>query len=596
MTAQQAGVLALLAAVLGLLAWGRFRHDVVAFAALIVAVLAGLVPAREAFEGFGHPATVTVALVLILGRAMTGAGATDRIARLVQPFTRTTAGHVGALSGLGAAMSLFMNNVGALGLLIPVAMQTAAKVRRNPSLVLMPLSFGAILGGLVTLIGTPPNVVVATYRGEALGEPFAMFDFTPVGGTVMLAGLAFVALLGWRLVPERRAGQDAAEAFELEEYLVEARVPGTDAEAHGMTLRELEEAAERHDALIAGLIRHDERIPLGRKSLALQTNDVILVEADPQALDALMDDLDLKPVGDRSRGKARSRFLESAEVGLAEAVVEPRGEAQGRRPPDLHLHRRFGVVLLGVSRQGRAQRGRMRDLRLKAGDVLLLHGESERLAEAMTELDLLPLRERGHSYGRRGGAPWLLGIFALAIGAASLGLVAVPVALGAAVAAIVILGLMPLGELYEAVDWPVIVLLAALIPLGGALESTGATALVVDAVEEVAAGLPAFAVLALLMLVTMSLSDVLNNAATAVVMAPLAVELAGRLSLGPDAFLMSVAVGASCAFLTPIGHQNNALIFGPGGYRFSDYWRMGLPLELLIVAVATPMIMLVWPP
>jgi di/tricarboxylate transporter len=469
-------------------------------------------------------------------------------------------------------------------------------VKRNPSLLLMPLSFGAILGGLVTLIGTPPNVIVATYRGEALGEPFGMFAFTPVGGTVMLAGLAFVALLGWRLVPERSAGQDAVEAFELEEYLVEARVPGTDAEAHGMRLRDLQDAAERHDALIAGVIRNEERIPLSRRTFELQTRDVILIEADPQALDALMDDLDLKPVGDRSRGKARSRFLESAEAGLAEAVVEPRGQAEGSTPADLHLHRRFGVVLLGVSRQGRAQRGRMRDLRLKAGDVLLLHGETERLGEAVAELDLLPLRERGYSYGRRGGAPWLLGIFALAIGAASLGLVTVPVALGAAVALIVGLGMMPLGEVYKSVDWPVIVLLASLIPLGGALESTGATALVVDGVERVAAGLPAFAVLALLIVVTMSLSDVLNNAATAVVMAPLALELAERLSMSPDAFLMSVAVGASCAFLTPIGHQNNALIFGPGGYRFSDYWRMGLPLELLIVAVATPMIMLVWPP
>ena len=595
MTIEQASVVAILVAVFALLAWGRFRHDVVAFSALMVAVLAGLVPAREAFAGFGHPATVTVALVLILGRAMMGAGATDWISRLVGPFTRFTGTHVGILAGLGAVMSFFMNNVGALGLLLPVAMQTAAKVKRNQSLVLMPLSFGAILGGLVTLIGTPPNIIVASYRADALGESFAMFDFTPVGGVVMLTGLAFVALVGWRLVPERRAGGDAAEAFELEEYLTEARVPGTDAKAHGRSIRELEEAADKHEALIVGVFRRDERIPLTHKRTELKTNDVILIEADPDGLDALMDDLDLKPVGDRSRGKARSQFLEAGEAVLAEAIVEPHGKTVGRAPEALHLQRRFGIVLLGVSRQGRTQRGRLGQLRLRPGDVLLLHGGEEALGDAMAELELLPLRERGHAFGQRAGAPWMIGIFATAIAAASLGFVSIPIALGAATALIVLLGFMPLGKVYEAVDWPVVVLLGSLIPIGDALEGTGATARVADGLVGLTGGLPAFAVLALLMVVTMMLSDILNNAATAVVMAPIAVELANRLSVHPDGFLMAVAVGASCAFLTPIGHQNNALIFGPGGYRFGDYWRLGLPLEVLIVLVAVPMIGLVWP-
>jgi len=595
MTVPQATVFAILLAVFAMLAWGRFRHDVVAFAALVAAVLSGLVPAKDAFEGFGHPATVTVALVLILSRAMTGAGATEWIGRLVQPFIHRPGTHIAALASLGSVMSFFMNNVGTLGLLMPVAMQTAAKVKRNPSVVLMPLSFGAILGGLVTLIGTPPNVIVATYRADALGESFAMFDFTPVGGTVMLVGLAFVALIGWRLVPERRPSGDEVEAFELEKYMTEARVPGTSAKAHGMELREIEEEADKSDAAVVGLVRGKKRIPMSRKTTTLQTHDVLLIEADPEGLDALLDSLGLKPVGDRARGKARSQFLEAENASLAEAVVEPRADAIGRTAEDLHLQRRFGVTLLGVSRQGHAHSGRFRDFRLRAGDVLLLHGEDERLAEAMAGLGLLPLRERGHAYGRRSGAPWMLSIFAVAIAAASLGFVAIPVALAAAATLIVALGFMPLREVYEAVDWPVIVLLGALIPVGGALESTGATALIADTVVSVTAGLPAAAVLVMLMVVTMTLSDILNNAATAVVMAPISVELAERLSVNPDAFLMSVAVGASCAFLTPIGHQNNALILGPGGYRFGDYWKMGLPLEVLIVAVATPMIMLVWP-
>ena len=595
MSTEQATVLAILAAVFALLVWGRLRHDVVAFTGLMLAVLVGLVPPREAFAGFGHPATVTVALVLILGRAMMGAGATDWIARLVAPFTRRTDTHIAALSGVGAVMSFFMNNVGALGLLLPVAMETAARAKRNPSLVLMPLSFGAILGGLVTLIGTPPNIIVATYRADALGASFRMFDFTPVGGVVMLAGLAFVATVGWRLVPERRSGRDPAETFELEEYLTEARVPGTDAKAHGMTLRELREAGDHHDALIAGVIRHDERIPFTHKTTKLQTHDVILIEADPKALDAFMGDLGLRATGDHRRGQARARFLEAADSALAEAVADPASTVIGRTPGELHLQRRFGVVLLGVSREGRAKRGRLMDLQLQPGDVLLMHGDRQALGEAMSALGLLPLRQRGHAFGRRSSAPWMIAIFAVAIAAASLGLVQIPIALGAALAVIVLLGFLPLGELYEAVNWPVIVLLGALIPIGGALEDTGATALVTEGLVSLTGGLPPVVLLVLVMVITMTLSDILNNAATAVVMAPIAVDLAERLSANPDAFLMAVAIGASCAFLTPIGHQNNALIFGPGGYRFSDYWRMGLPLELLIVTVAVPMILIVWP-
>jgi di/tricarboxylate transporter len=411
----------------------------------------------------------------------------------------------------------------------------------------------------------------------------------------MLVGLAFIALLGWRLVPERSAGTGLAETFELDKYLTEARVPGTDAKAHGMTLGELEREADRYDAVVAGVIRRDERLSLTRKTSRLQTRDVVLIEADPEGLDALMDALDLKPIGERSRGKARSRFLQSEDIALTEAVVEPDARAAGRTLEQLQPRRRFGVVVLGVSRQGRARSSRMRKMRLRVGDVLLLHGERDRVGEALDELQLLPLRERGHTFGRRTGAPWVIGIFGVAVGVASLGYVSVPVALGAAVALIVLLGLMPLAEVYEAVDWPVIVLLGALIPIGGALESTGATVLIADGLTRVTADLPAVAVLALLMIITMSLSDILNNAATAVIMAPVAVDLGERMGANPDGLLMSVAVGASCAFLTPVGHQNNALVFGPGGYRFGDYWRMGLPLEILIVAVAAPMILLVWP-
>jgi len=585
-------VFGILAAVLALLAWGRWRHDVVAFAALTLAVLAGVVPAGDAFAGFGHPATVTVALVLVLSRALAGAGATDWIARLVGYVSARTDTHITALAGSGALLSGFMNNVGTLALLMPVALATAAKAARSASLVLMPLSFGTILGGLVTLIGTPPNIIVAAYRGEAFGEPFLMFDFTPVGGIVMLAGVLFVALVGWRLVP-RREPAASEEAFELEAYLAELRVPPK-AKAIGKTVAEIETVAEQADALIAGIVRRNRRLRL-RKDTRVRTRDVLLIEADPEGIDTFMSELELKPVGASARGKARSRLLEAKDTVLTEAVVSPRSAVEGRAADSLNLARRFGVTLLGLSRQGRTYRGRFKDVRLRAGDVLLLHGDAERVPEAVSALECLPLTSRGHSFGRRAGAPYLILIFAGAVAAASLGLVPMPIALAAAVVLTVAFRLMALRDVYQAVDWPVVVLLGALIPVGGALEATGGAALIADAVVSATGAFGPVAVLVLLMVITMTLSDVLNNAATAVVMAPISVDLAERLGANPDAFLMAVAIGASSAFLTPIGHQNNALILGPGGYHFGDYWRMGLPLEALVVAVATPAILLVWP-
>ncbi len=591
MTTPQIVVIAILAGLFALIAWGRWRYDVVAFGALLAAVLAGVVPPREAFAGFGHPATVTVALVLVLGRALTAGGATEALSRLLRPALGRVSSHVGALSGVGAAMSFFMNNVGTLGILMPVAIETARKTKRRPSLLLMPMSFGAILGGLVTLIGTPPNVIVATYRAEALGAPFLMFDFTPVGGVVMLAGLAFVTAIGWWLVPQRKGGA-GSEVFQIESYLAEAKVP-KGAKAAGMTLAEVEQATDDVDALVVGLARGKGRLASPRRDDALDVGDVLLIEADPEELDKFTAALDLKLTGGKDRvRRGRGRLLEAAEAAVSEAVVPPGAAIEGRRARELRLP---GVTLLAVSRQGKPYRGRLKALRFRAGDVLLLHGEPERTADALARLGLLPLAERELRVGGRRRAPWILGVFAAAVAVAAVGLLPVTIAFAVATAAVVLAGLLPLRELYQAIDWPVIVLLGSLIPVGGALESTGATGLIAETILQAAGGLSPAIVLALVMVVTMTLSDVLNNAATAVVMAPIGVAIAERLGVSPDPFLMAVAVGASCAFLTPIGHQNNALILGPGGYGFGDYWRLGLPLEVLIVAVGVPMILLVWP-
>jgi di/tricarboxylate transporter len=591
MTADQIALFAILGVLFALLAWGRWRYDVVAFAALLAAVVAGVVPAERAFAGFGHPATITVAAILILSRSLTATGATDWIARAVQPAAATTASHIGVLSSLAAAMSAFMNNVGTLGLMMPVALQSARKAKRSPAVVLMPLSFGAILGGLVTLIGTPPNIIVATYRTEVMGAPFGMFDFTPVGAVTALAGVAFVALVGWRLVPAAaRERAVSPELFDIEHYVAEARVPKGSTSV-GKTLAELDAETKEIDALPVALLRGARRYPPSA-GVPVQAGDMLVVEGSPEELDKLANALKLKLGSDKGKDKTP---LGDAGGTLVEAVIAPRARLEGQTVATQRLIGRHGFTLLAVARQGRPYRGRLKAFRFRIGDVLLLHGEAERVPDALAAFGCLPLAARGLSVGQRAKAPYLIAIFAAAIAAASFGLLSIPIALSLAVAATVLFGLLPVRELYEGVDWPVIVLLGALIPVGGALEKTGATEVIAGLIHQVAAGQSAVLVLVLLMVVTMTLSDILNNAATAVVMAPIGVGIAERLGTSPDPFLMAVAIGASCAFLTPIGHQNNALIMGPGGYRFWDYWRLGLPLEALIVAVATPMILWVWP-
>ncbi len=592
MSLDQALITAILVAVFALFARGPWRYDVVAFAALLVAVLLGAVPAGQAFTGFGHPAVITVAAVLVISRALSNSGALDMVLRLLAPATATPSLHVGALSSVAAAASALMNNVGALALMMPLALQSAAKAERSPSILLMPLSFGSILGGLVTMIGTPPNIIIASYRGERLGTPFSMFDFTPVGGVLALVGLVFIALVGWRLIPGgRRARLTAAELFDIEDYVAEIKVPkGSD--AIGLKVGELEDSPEDFGVSVIAIVRRGNRIVRWLRREAIKSGDILIVEADPDGFDKFVAALGLTFIGTE---QARGHLLHSEDMALIEAVVPPRSRIEGRTPALVRFRSRYGINLLAVARQGKPFRDRLRSLQFRAGDVLLLQGEEDTLAEVVAALGLLPLAERGWQVGKRHQAGIAVAIFGLAIVAATLGVVSLPVALCAAAAAMVMANLVPPRELYDAIDWPVIVLLGSMIPLAGALETSGTTELAAQGILALAGGLAPVLVLALLLIVTMTLSDILNNAATALVMAPIAVSLAGSLGVNSDAFLMSVAVGASCAFLTPIGHQNNTLVMGPGGYEFGDYWRLGLPLEVLLTVVAVPMIVWVWP-
>ncbi len=589
MTAEQITLFGLLFFVFVFLIWGRWRYDLVAFVALLVALLTGLVPKDEAFSGFGHPATVIIALVLVISRGLSNSGAIELIARYLIDASRKLSTHITIMSGLAAALSALMNNVAALALLMPVDLQAAKKAGRSPALTLMPLSFASILGGMITLIGTPPNIVIAEFRGDALGESYRMFDFAPVGLACAVVGVAYVALIGWRLLPgDRRSADAGKELFNLADYIVEVRVP-EGSSAIGQRVRDLDEAALRSDVEIIGLVRRGQRMPGLARAVEIKEGDSLVIEASPDSLEEALGNLELEYVG---QGTAQ---LDSDDLVLNEVVLPESSVLSGRSVRSLRMLYRFGVSLVGVSRQGKRFRENVRSLVLQPGDVLLLLATEDRLSDINNRLGLLPLADRGQRVIQRDKAWWAVGIFATAIVIASVGFVYLPIALGCATALYVLFNIVPIRDVYTSIEWPVIVLLGCMIPIGSALQATGGTALIAGGIVDISFGYSPVVVLTLLVVVTMTLSDVMNNTATAVIAAPIAVEIASRLDVSPDPFLMAVAVAASCAFLTPIGHKNNTLIMGPGGYHFGDYWRMGLPLEILIIVVSVPAILFFWP-
>jgi di/tricarboxylate transporter len=519
---------------------------------------------------------VIIALVLIVSRALTNSGVIELIGRHLVSASRSLGAHISVMSAVAAGLSAVMNNVAALAVLMPVELQASSKANRSPALTLMPLSFASILGGMITLIGTPPNIIIAEFRNDELGEPFRMFDFAPVGLTCAVVGVLFVATVGWRLIPRERAIHDTGkELYELGEYLAELKVPDG-ASIIGKRVGELDPMAEEHDATIVGLIRRGRRLPGGARRHEVRAEDVVVIEAKPEAIDQLVGELGLEYV----RRAAEDDEAADDDLGLMEVVVPEGARIQGRSASSLRLLNRHDITLLGVSRQGRPFREQVRKLEIEAGDVLLLLGPSERLPDIVTWLGCLPLAERGLQIVQRDKALLAVGVFAGAVLLASLGLVYLPVALAGAVVLLVVTKVVPLRQLYESVEWPVIVLLGSMIPIGVALEASGGTALIAETIIDVAAGSSPVVVLTIL---------------TAVIAAPIAIDIANRLGVNADPFLMCVAVAASCAFLTPIGHKNNTLIMGPGGYRFRDYWRMGLPLEILVIGVGVPAILWAWP-
>jgi len=627
MTLEQSIVLGVIVLIFGLFAWGKWRYDVVAVIGLLALVVADvfleqvlrhgeskLIDPAHALDGFGHAAVITVAAVLIISRALRNSGVVDLIARRLMPLSKNQLLHITSLCVVAAVLSAFMNNVGALALLLPVALKTANEQKRSPSLILMPLAFASILGGMITMIGTPPNIIVSIFREEHLKDlaekavtdsavkdylvslgnpvgPLGMFDFSPVGGLVALLGVTFVALLGWRLIPRdalKKAGTD--EMFALNEYITEVRVP-EDCKFVGMTLGEVEKET-KEKLMIFGFIRKDGKVITPNRNNLVRSNARYLVKADPVDLKDIMDESGLRLVSDL---RTRIDSLKGDDVKFAEVVVTPNSMLCDRTRAYLRRSTSNTVVLMAVARQGRPMRRRLGDIRFRIGDVLLLQGSEKQIKEHVAILRLLPLEERELRVGVFSKVSLAVAIFGIAIALSMFKIMPTTLSFLCAIIAYVFFGILPMRDLYRQIDWPVIVLLGAMIPVSSALQDTGLTEKIATLANHLTDSMPQWSILVILMVITMTLSDIINNAATALIMAPIGVGIALQMNASPDPFLMAVAVGASCAFLTPIGHQCNALVLGPGGYRFRDYWRMGLPLEVMIVAISVPLILYFFP-
>ena len=590
MNSEQILLVAIFCLLFSLLLWGKFRYDLVAFSILIISVAIGVVPYNNAFDGFAHPATIIVALVLVVSKGLINSGAIFFIGQKISAFGKNLWGHISIIGFIGAILSAFMNNVAALALLMPIDINKARASNWPPRKTLMPLSFATILGGMATLIGTPPNIIISSIRYEHTGEPFKMFDFFPVGGITAIIGLAFVALIGWRLIPKTSQNDDAGkELIEIASYVSNLTV-SRNSLILGKNLHEIYEAAEKCDSAVLGIIRNSIRIDKGSRNLKIEENDQLIIDATPESLDEFRSIQKLEFPFKKDRILAESDNYIPIEV-----VVTDTSRLLNTSAIKVGLAWRKATVLLGISRKGRPIRKQIRRTIIREGDMLLILVPKESFKEVINWIGCLPLAARGLNITDTSKMTAALSIFFVGLIVASVGLLKLPIVLGLVIILYCLTKIVPPREVYSSVEWPVIILLASVIPLGAALESNGTTEIIVQILTKYASSMEPWLIIAIIMIITMTLSDILNNTATTLVIAPISIQLAQTLNLNTDTFLMAVAVSASCAFLTPIGHKNNTIILGPGGYRFGDYWRMGLVLEVLIIITSIPLLLIFWP-
>lgn len=569
---------------------GKVRHDITAIISLLLLVISGIVPPSQAFSGFAHPAVITVAMVLIMSKGLQNSGLVDVIGHWILKIGNNLVIQIAVLTVIIAFLSAFMNNIGALAILMPIAIHAANKSGHSPSFILMPLAFASLLGGLTTLIGTPPNIIISAIRHQHSAQQFAMFDFSPVGIIITLAGLLFIILVGWRLIPKRLSAKSGNDRFHIEDYITEIII-NKNSSINGIKLKDFKNIC-KVDIQVLSIIRDKTFINFPDKEFVLLENDILNVEVDSDDLIEFLKRTKTSLEPDKEK-LLRAKGFEN--IGIFEAVVTNDSLMLSQTVVELNFRHHYGVNLLAVARKNREINKQLEQIRFQAGDVLLLQGDVSRIDDVLKDIGCLPLADRGYAITNKNKIAFALGLFILAIISVLTDLFTVDIAFTICSLLMILFRILPIKELYTSVDWPVVVLLGAMLPVGIALETSGAATMIANQVLVLSDFIPLWMILGLLITITMLISGIINNAATVVLMAPIGINIAQGVNVSPDPFLMAVAIGASCAFLTPIGHQSNTLVMGPGGYKFGDYWKPGIGLSIIVILVGLPAILFFWP-
>lgn len=590
MTTQQLLAFGILGGTMILFIWGRWRYDLVAILALLASLVAGTVPAKKAFSGFSDDIVIIVASALVISSAIARSGIIESGVRFISPQVQRVQWQLTVLVGSVTLLSAMVKNIGALAMLMPAALKIAKKSNTSASIFLMPMAFGSLLGGLITLIGTSPNIIVSRVREQMTGEPFGMFDYAPVGIGLSVVGIIFLHF-GYRLLPSnRQAVLNMGEALDIKDYTTEAKVT-EGSKSVGKTAAEFM-AANDEEVQVTGVLRSKLQAEIPVERAVFREGDTLLLKGDPEQLERAIVTAELELAGQNRTAVTETR---DEDIGVIEAVVTGNSPLVHQAAASIGLHEKHGVNLLAISRSGEHLTRGLGKTRLRAGDVIVLQGPLDILPERLVELGCLPLAERTIPLAsvRRGIVPVIILVVAMAL--AALGLVPATVAFFGAAVMVILSGSVPIRNAYESIEWPILVMLGALIPVSGALQETGGTQLISHWLSSVVTDAPPWAAVMLVMVAAMAATPFLNNAATVLVMAPIAANFATELQMRPDPFLMAVAVGAGCDFLTPIGHQCNTLVMGPGGYRFGDYARLGAPLSAIVIVIGVPLILYFWP-
>ena len=580
---------------LGLFIWNKYRYDAISIAALVFLVAISSIPNLElniiskddALDGFANPAVMTVALVLIISHGLKNAGLSALAGKILAGRQFTEIQFLLCLLAVAATLSSFINNIGAMAILLPLTVSVCQKMEWHPAKFLMPLAFACILGGMNTLIGTPPNIIISEYAYQETGTGFNFFDFSKVGLAITICGILFVAFIGNKLIFLRAIPSDEP-LINLKGYMFEVEVNEGSSSA-GLTLYKFKEQAGE-DIEIMGVISETGSVKKVQNNMRIKEGQILVIKSPPDEIGKILNLFDFS-IPDELHG------IDEADLEEIEVLISPGSRLIGRKYDFFQKLAFEELNLLGLWRKGTKYRTRLTRETFKAGDVLLLGVrdlDDEEVKSKINHLGLMPIREReievisSRSRLLKGLVFFISSILAVAFGVLSPTISFLLCVL--CFARIKIID----SNFYRSVEWPIIVMLAAMIPIGMAMQSTGLSGLLASSISNLAPNLGQAWILIIILVITMAVSDIINNAATAVIMAPISYEIALNFGYDVNAFLMVVAIGASCAFLTPIGHQCNTVVMGPGNYKFTDYWRMGLPLEILIVAIAIPMILFVW--